>query len=121
LREEPRLRLVENRVLKRIFGSKRDKVTGEWESLRNEELKDLYSSANTIRVIKSRMRLAGRVVHMGKGEEYTGLWWENLKESDNVEDSGADGRIILKQIFKKWDEAWNGLIWLTIPKGGGFL
>jgi hypothetical protein len=54
LREEHRLRLFENRVLRRIFGPKRDKVTGEWRKLHNEELRDLYSSPSIIRKIKSR-------------------------------------------------------------------
>jgi hypothetical protein len=54
LREEHRLRVFENRVLRRIFGPKRDKVTGEWIKLHNEELRDLYSSPSIIRIIKSR-------------------------------------------------------------------
>ena len=54
LREERRLRVFENRVLRRIFGRKRDKVTGEWRKLHNEELNDLYSSPSIVRVIKSR-------------------------------------------------------------------
>jgi hypothetical protein len=54
LREECRLRVFENKVLRRIFGPKRDEVTGEWSKLRHEELKDLYSSPNIVRVIKSR-------------------------------------------------------------------
>jgi hypothetical protein len=52
LREEPRLRVFENRVLRRIFGAKRDEVTGEWSKLHNEELNDLYCSPNIVRVIK---------------------------------------------------------------------
>ena len=67
LREERRLRVFENRVLRRVFGSKRDEVTGEWRKLHVEELNDLYSLPNIVRVVKSRrMRRAGHVVHMGE-------------------------------------------------------
>ena len=62
MREERRLGVFENRVLRRIFGPKRDEVTGEWRKLRNEELSDLYSLPNIVRVVKSRrMRWAGHV------------------------------------------------------------
>ena len=54
MREERRLRVFENRVLRRVFGPKRDEVTGEWRKLHNEELNDLYSLPNIVRVVKSR-------------------------------------------------------------------
>jgi hypothetical protein len=67
LREEQRLRVFENKVLRRIFGRKRDEVTGGLRKLHNDELRDLYSSASIIRIMKSRrMRWAGHVARMGE-------------------------------------------------------
>jgi hypothetical protein len=67
IREEPKLRVLENRVLRRIFGPKRDGVTGGWRKLHHEELHNLYSSPSTFRIMKSRrMRLAGHVARMGR-------------------------------------------------------
>ena len=83
LREERRLRVFENRVLRRIFGPKRDGVTGEWRKLHNEELNDLYCSVNIVRVIKwRRLRWAAHVARMGGGEAYTGFLWGNLRKRD---------------------------------------
>jgi hypothetical protein len=70
LREERRLRVFENRVLRRIFGRKRDEVTGEWRKLHNEQLNYLYSSPSIMRVLKSRMRWVGHVVRMGERGVY---------------------------------------------------
>ena len=68
-REEHRLRVFEHRVLRRIFGSRRDGVTGKWSKLHNEELNDLYASPNIIRVIKPRrIRWACHVARMGGGD-----------------------------------------------------
>ena len=68
MREERRLRVSEKRVLGRVFGAKRDEVTGEWRKLHTEELSDLYSLPNIVRVVKlRRMRWAGHVARMGDG------------------------------------------------------
>ena len=95
--------MCENRVLRRIFGPKRDGVTGQWRKLHNEELNDLYCSASIVRVIKSRrMRWAGHVERMGgKGEAYTGFWCGNLRERGHLGDPGIDGRLMLRWIFRK--------------------
>jgi hypothetical protein len=82
--EERRLRAFENRVLRKIFGPKREDVTGEWSKLHNEELNDLYSSPHIVRVINSRrIRWVGHVARMGR-EVYTGFWWGNLKARDHL-------------------------------------
>ena len=96
--------MFQNRVLRRIFGPKRDEVTREWRKLHNEELSNLYSSPNIVRVIKSReMRWVGHVARIGRGEAYTGFWWGNLRERDHLGDPDINGRIILRWIFRKWD------------------
>jgi hypothetical protein len=96
--------MFENRVLRIIFGPKRDEVTREWRKVHTEEINDLYTSPNIGRVIKSRRMIwPGLVVHMGERRGFTGFWWENLEERDHLGDPGVDGRIILRWILWKWD------------------
>jgi hypothetical protein len=101
LKEERRPGVSENRVLKKIFGPKRDEVSGERIKPNNEKLSYLYSLP-IIRVIKSRIRWEGHVACRGEERSIKRLWG-NLRKRDHSEDSGVDGRIILKRIFRKWD------------------
>jgi hypothetical protein len=78
------LRVIENRVLRRIFGPKRDEVTGGWRKLHNEELRDLYSSPSIIRIIKlRRMRWVCHVARMGRRGTLIDYWWESQRERDH--------------------------------------
>ena len=106
LSEEHRQRVLENRVLRRIFGPKRDEVTGEWRKLHKKELNELYSSPNIVRVIKSRRtKWVGHVARMVV-ERHWG-------------DPGVDGRIILRWIYRRWDVGFcTGSSWLRIGIGG---
>jgi hypothetical protein len=81
-----------------------------------EELHDMYSSPTIVRVIKSRrMRLAGHVARMERGDACTGFRWGNLRERDHWGNPGVDGKIILRWIFRKWDvRVWTGLRWFRI-------
>jgi hypothetical protein len=117
--EELRLRVFETRVL-RIFGPKRDEITGEWRKLHNEELNDLNSSSIIIRVIKMRWR--GHVERMGRGEErcIQGV----SRKPEGKRPLGRPWRRWedIKMVFTKWDEgAWSGLIWLRTPTSSGHL
>jgi len=117
LREERRLRVFENRLLRRIFGPKRYEVTGEWRKLHKEELNDLYSSPKIVWVIKQRTgRWADHVARMGGRELYAVFSWGNLRERDHLKDPGLNGRVILIWIIRKW--LWG---WLRIGTGGGHL
>ena len=110
-------------MLRRVFGPKRDEVTGEWRKLHNEELNDLYSLPNIVRVVKSRrMRWAGHVACMGQDRGCTGCWWGSLRERAHFGDQVIDGRIILRWIFRKLEGVVEtGWGWLKIGTGGGHL
>jgi len=106
--------------LRRIFGPKKDKATGEWRKLHNEELNELYCLLNIIRGIKSRrMRWAGDVARM---EErcIEGLCGGKLNKRDNLKDPGIDLRIILRWIFMKRNVGvWTGSSWLGTGQVAG--
>jgi hypothetical protein len=73
--------VFENRVLRRIFGPKRDEVTGEWRILHSGELHNFYTSPDIIREIKSRrMKWVGYLAHMGEGRKLYRFWWNSPKE-----------------------------------------
>jgi len=98
LREERRLRVFENRVLGRIFGSKRNEVTGEWRNLHNEELNDLYCSPNIVRVIEiEKNEMDGACSAYGGNERRVqGFDGGNLKGRDHLGDPGVEGMVILR-------------------------
>jgi hypothetical protein len=132
LREEHRLKVFENRVLRRIFGPKRDEVTGGWRTLHNEELRDLYSSPSIIRMVKSRRkRWAGYVARMGEKNAYRLLvgklegkrplgrprrrWVDNIR-MDLVEVGWSDVDWIgLAQDRNRWRTLVNSVLNLRVP------
>jgi hypothetical protein len=102
VREERRLRVFENRVLRRVFESKRDEMTGEWRKLHIEELNDLYSLPNIVRVVKSRrMRWAGHVARMGEDIDVHRMLVGKPEGKSHWGDQDVDRRIILRRIFRK--------------------
>jgi hypothetical protein len=115
LREEHRLRVFENRELRRIFEPKREE-DGSWRKLHNDELHDLYSSPNIVKVIKSRrMSWARHVARMWRGVLFKGFWLGGPKARDHWEDVGVGGRITLRwTLGRQGSMGRTGFSWLRI-------
>jgi hypothetical protein len=100
LREEHRLRVFKNRVLRRIFEPKREE-DGSWSKLHNDEFHSLYTSPNIVRVIKSRRMIwTGHVACMGRGDVFTRFWLVGPKAKDHWEDIVV---LLITILFKKWE------------------
>jgi hypothetical protein len=126
------MKTFEKGVMRRIFEPKRDEVTGKWRRLHNEELNDLYSSPNIFRVIKSRMRWASNVAHIGerrgvyrvfegKSEEERALrsvrcrWEDNIKMDLQEVGLGGMGWIYLAQDRDRWRDLVNAVMNFQVP------
>ena len=115
--------LFENRVLRRVFGPKRDEVTGEWRKLHNEVLSDLYSLPNIVRVVKSRrMRWAGHMARMGEGRGAHRVLVGKPGGKRPLGRPRPRWEDNIKWIFRKWEGiVGTGWIWLGIGTGGKHL
>jgi len=116
LREECRLRVFENRVLRRLFGPKRDEVTEEWKKLHNEKLNDLYSSPIIIRLIKSRRRRwVGPVAHMGESRGVCRVLMGKIvgKGPLGAPADRWEGNIKMDHQEVGWG-VWTGSVWLRV-------
>jgi hypothetical protein len=123
IEEKSRLRVFESRVLRRIFGPKRDEVRGEWKRLHDKELYALYSAPDIFRVMKSRrLRWAGHVARMG---ERRGAYRALVEKPEGSRPFGRPRRRWKDNIKMNVREvgwgAWTGSIWLRIGTGGGLL
>jgi hypothetical protein len=117
LREERRMRVFENRVLRRVFGPKKDEVTGEWRKLHNEELRDLYSLPYIVRVVKSRrMTWVGHVARMG---ERRGVHRVLVRKPEGKRPLGRPRRIWEENIKMELQEVGGGGDWLRIGQVEG--
>ena len=107
--------MFENVVLTRIFGPKRDEVTGEWRKLHNEELNDLYPSHNIVRVINSRrMRLALRVARMEMGKAHIRFWWGKMRVRGHWGDPAVDEDNFNMDFH---EVGYGGVVWMELASG----
>jgi len=111
--------MFENRVLRRIFGSKRGEVTGEWRKLHNEERNGLYCSPNIFRVIKSR--IIGWAGHVARTVERRGVYRVLVGKPDGKRPLGRAGHRWEEHLQEWGSGAWTGLLWLRARTGGGLL